>query len=426
MTHFSGLMDGKIRPLDRFAPFRSLHSCKICGGHAVPFDSVDFNKFCSVDDFYKFGQSGIVINYHRCLSCSFIFTEDFDDWSKEDFSAFIYNADYVLVDPEYISVRPVQFAADFAERFQGCESARILDYGSGSGVFVRLMREHGFENMEGYDPFSSPERPAGVFDIITCFEVIEHSCDPVKTLAEMKSFLRNDGCIIFSQTTQPADILSLRGNWWYLAPRNGHVSTYSEESLIALGRRCDLVLHKGANVYGLGPAWPSSYAHIALNWVGPSFTTLRLLAPAEVASHPIAFPTSNDVFWEPMQDDGVWQHRKAVGDVLLWDGFWPPVSRLQIRVPVLRESRPGLALRCEIALNSRREKVWMDRGEMIAEFDVAGCTSGQIALYMPEPEAEFEVAGNDRGWLDIAASLVPIPALRSQAPFLPSDSARLD
>ena len=53
--------------------------------------------------------------------------------------------------------------------------------------------------------------------------------------------MKEDGLLLFS--TLPSDQV-LRGGsllkWWYLAPRNGHVSLFSTNSLIALFEKYDL------------------------------------------------------------------------------------------------------------------------------------------------------------------------------------------
>jgi 2-polyprenyl-6-hydroxyphenyl methylase/3-demethylubiquinone-9 3-methyltransferase len=396
MTRLSALV-AELPRLDRSTAFASRHVCKICGGDATWFDRVDFNKYCSPENFYEYGISGIDVNYFRCLECSYLFTVDFDDWSSDEFAKFVYNDDYIKVDSEYVKVRPEQYAIDFARRFAGCEEARILDYGSGAGVFVRGMRERGYRHIEAYDPFSNPLRPEGTFDIITCFEVVEHLADPVATLGDMKSLLRADGCIIFSQTVQPADILAIRGNWWYLAPRNGHISTYSEEALVALGRRHQLLLHRGSNCYGFAPAWPSSFAARALECTGPSFATLRLTAPREVPINGIAFPSREQIIWHPMEDDGLWRFRWTGAALLQWEARWGPVACLELRVPVLHEIEPGFGLRCALELNGQRKPVRMDRGELVADFDVRGRLSGTIALHTPEPDRDKAKRGRRRG-----------------------------
>ena len=392
----------QLPPLNKHAPFQSACACKICGATAIPFDSVDFLKFCDANDYYRFGISGIPVAYRRCLSCGFIFTEDFDDWTKNEFAALIYNQDYTKVDGDYAEVRPRQNAEIFAGRFAGCEPARILDYGSGTGVFVEGMQARGFAHVEAYDPYSNPVRPTGVFDIITCFEVIEHSPDPVGTLGDMKSLLREDGCIVLSQTTQPPDILAIRGSWWYLAPRNGHVSTFSEEALVALGRRHGLALYRGGTEFGFASEAPSSYAAAVLRSVGGTFTTLRVQAPPPSPSAIRA--------WYPAEDDGVWRFRWTASGNVSWSASWEPVRVLQVRVPLFQEVAPGLAADCVLELDRTRKPVRLDRGELVAEFDVTGSTHGQVTLHLPDRVKHF--ATDAIGARGLAILVVPAPPCR--------------
>ena len=257
----------QLRALPRLGCGRTaIHSagCKLCGAESPLFDRVDFNKFCNFGDYYSLGISGVSVDYRRCTSCGFLFTDFCDTWSTEDFHDLIYNDDYIKVDGDYVAARPTQFANAFADRFRGAKDARILDYGCGTGVFVQRMREHGFRGIDGYDPFTSPSRPHGRYDIITCFEVIEHSTDPPGILADMLGFMQPDGCIVLSQTLQPDDIMAIRGSWWYLAPRNGHVSTYTKEAFEILGRRYGMLFDCGDTVHGFHGDGLSAYARIAL------------------------------------------------------------------------------------------------------------------------------------------------------------------
>jgi 2-polyprenyl-6-hydroxyphenyl methylase/3-demethylubiquinone-9 3-methyltransferase len=102
-----------------------------------------------------------------------------------------------------------------------------LDYGSGSGIFTNFLKENGFKDVVGYDPYSTPERPSRSFDIITCFEVIEHTPNPKQTLQDMLSFAKPETAIIFSTMLQPDTIGVERANLWYIAPRNGHISIFN-------------------------------------------------------------------------------------------------------------------------------------------------------------------------------------------------------
>src|ERR1035441_3388013 len=111
-------------------------SCKVCGAAAEFFDVCDFNK-CT--DGYRFGPSGVYVIWYCCNMCCFIFTEFFDRWTAKDFERFVYNEDYVKVDGEYLGARPKRTAAVAAEMLRGHEARRILDYGSGSGLFAQRM-----------------------------------------------------------------------------------------------------------------------------------------------------------------------------------------------------------------------------------------------------------------------------------------------
>ena len=72
--------------------------------------------------------------------------------------------------------------------------ARFLDYGGGYGLFVRMMRDRGFdfyrqdihcENILA-DQFDLMDLPAGSkFAMLTAIEVFEHLQDPVAELGYM-------------------------------------------------------------------------------------------------------------------------------------------------------------------------------------------------------------------------------------------------
>jgi 2-polyprenyl-6-hydroxyphenyl methylase/3-demethylubiquinone-9 3-methyltransferase len=209
---------------------------------------VDYNKCCSATP-YQFGITGIIVPYYRCENCRFIFTDLIDDWSSEEISEFIYNADYLKVDPEYLGIRAQRAADAVARVLAPCTDVRILDYGSGTGAFAEAMGTYGFKDMHSYDPFSSPARPTGTFDLITCFEVLEHAAWPVTTLAEIGEQLSGEGAILIGQSLQPDNIEEIAGRWWYLAPRNGHVSLFAHETFLVLAERTHLKYRPGDGIH---------------------------------------------------------------------------------------------------------------------------------------------------------------------------------
>lgn len=306
-------------------------TCKICNHAATFFDVVDFNKCASL---YSFGPSGVPVQYYRCDYCRFIFSPFFDDWEAEDFSRFIYNEDYVKVDPEYSSIRPIRLADVMAARLTRYKSARILDYGAGGGAFAERMNAAGFPHVESYDPFSLPKRPSGKFDLITCFEVLEHTPDPAAALADMRSFLNDEGgCIILGELLQPPDIERIRASWWYIAPRNGHVSAFADRTLAVLARRFGLIFHRGgphAFRLGLGP-----FADAA-NIFGTPLLSTELGAPTNVGAVQ---------GWHGVEQNPRARFRWTAVDTVAWQIELPPGQdwTVQVRIPFTSEIRPDFA-----------------------------------------------------------------------------------
>lgn len=215
--------------------------CKICGGAATLYGVVDFNKHCvSPGHPPLLPLCGVPVYYRRCATCGFLYTDAFDDWSVEDFRAHIYNDGYAALDPEYAVVRP-RDNASLVERFWGelRTNLRVLDFGGGNDMLCATLRAKGFHTAVTYDPIA-PEfarRPEGKFDLVTCFETIEHMPDPMAGIGAIIECSAEPGLILYSTSLQPNDLHLFGLSWWYVAPRNGHVSMFSKESLaVAFGR----------------------------------------------------------------------------------------------------------------------------------------------------------------------------------------------
>jgi hypothetical protein len=213
--------------------------CKICGGPATLYGVVDFNKTCHIGS-GPLPLCGVPVYYRRCADCEFLFTDALDDWSVEEFRTHIYNDEYQAIDPEYAQVRP-QSNAGLIEKFWGelRTTLRVLDYGGGNDALCTSLRAKGFTTAISYDPIV-PEyscRPEGKFDLVTCFETIEHMPDPVAGIASIVESAADPGMIFYSTFTQPKDFDIFGVSWWYVGPRNGHVSIFSKRSLAAAWAR---------------------------------------------------------------------------------------------------------------------------------------------------------------------------------------------
>ncbi|HEX4330246.1 MAG TPA: class I SAM-dependent methyltransferase [Burkholderiales bacterium] len=235
-------------------------ACKICGHDADFLDAADSSVNC---DRIPLPETGQLIRYHLCTACGFIFTPAFDQWTAEDFQQRIYNADYVRVDPEFASVRPLRQADDLVRILAPLKGkVRILDYGGGTGVFAARMNAAGFETVS-YDPvYQGGAPPLGQrFELIHCREVIEHAPDPRAFAADLVRYLAEDGAVYLSTAVQPDGMAEHLLQWWYMAPRNGHISLFSRRSLAMLWLDQGMQFHH-FNLFvhlawrGNPPCWP--------------------------------------------------------------------------------------------------------------------------------------------------------------------------
>ena len=295
--------------------------CRICGRRAPFFDAVDFLK-CTAG--YPFGPSGILVPYHRCEACGFLFTPFFDNWTQDAFQRFIYNDDYIAVDPEYIGARPVRVAERFADLLASVRGSRVLDWGAGSGIFAAEMIRRGFR-VEGYDPFSAPDMPIGKFDIITCIEAIEHVPEPMRTFRRMTEHLADDGMIIIGETLQPDDIERLRCSWWYVAPRNGHCSTFDRRTMATIADQLGLVFRSQAagGPHVLHRPEPGALRGIAER-LGAAVTYFRLGAPG----------TAGDLWNGVERPEGRPAFQWSAATELAWDVTVPPRPKRMVLVDV--------------------------------------------------------------------------------------------
>ena len=242
-------------------------TCKICAGRTRPFADIQANRTCEDEKRPVFEPSPRLIAYRRCTACGLIATTDFDRLTDAELAAEIYNADYVRADPDFAGRRPFYKAAQYGPLLHRLPiSIRGLDYGGGNGMFARLMGEHGV-HFDSYDPYlGDTTAPTGQYDIITAFEVIEHSRTPMQTLADILAHLKPDGVLLFATSIQPRGVTP---DWAYIAPRNGHVSLHSAASLrkmakaagtrlLSLSDHVHIIFHPQhpATAAALMHAWP--------------------------------------------------------------------------------------------------------------------------------------------------------------------------
>ena len=210
--------------------------CKICGEQNLKiFEAVVLKKS--------------LVSYYKCKFCEFVQTDD-PFWLNEAYTSAITSQDIGLIN------RNINFAPLVAKLISFFFSAEIkfLDYGGGYGMFVRLMRDRGYdfkrfdiycENIfaKGFD-CKDDER----FGLITAIEVFEHLINPMD---DIKSMLNKSNSIFFTTELQPKTFNKV-DDWWYVMPETGqHISLYSIKTLQYIAKAYDLNLYTNGSTYHL-------------------------------------------------------------------------------------------------------------------------------------------------------------------------------
>jgi hypothetical protein len=232
--------------------------CKICGSNADLFDVVDFNKTCYPSS-CPLDLAGVPVYFHRCKNCDFVFTLAFDQFDSISWRRFVYNVGYYKnIDPEYEITRPKfnSQALLAACVFLGKHRILGVDYGGGNGAMAKLINDQAISYFT-HDPNGESnvlDEDIGKFNLLSSFEVLEHTTDPQLAIREMLKFVGNK--FVFIVSTQCSGGLideNRRLSWSYVAPRNGHVSIYSEKSLRIIGESFSLEylrISRGLHLFG--------------------------------------------------------------------------------------------------------------------------------------------------------------------------------
>lgn len=181
------------------------------------------------------------VQYFQCPKCGYISTEK-PYWLDEAYGDAIADSDTGYV---YRNL-------DFAKRISRIlkqnfpASATFLDYGAGYGMFVRLMRDNGFQ-FHYYDRYCKNLFAIGLelpenhrVDAYTALEVFEHLENPS---AEVEKMLQHTDTILFSTLLRTTDYASIE-DWWYFTPETGqHIAIFTKESLLALAQKYNLTLY---------------------------------------------------------------------------------------------------------------------------------------------------------------------------------------
>ena len=190
------------------------------------------------------------VDYYQCQFCSYVqTTEPF--WLEEAYSRPINDVDTGIMMRSYWH-RNITSTIIYT-LFN--KSGKFLDYGGGYGVFVRLMRDIGFdfywqdkytENLfaKGFEFAESEQNPV---ELLTCFETFEHFVEPAIELEHLLNVSQN---VLLSTEFIPEPLPS-PDEWWYYGSEHGqHIGFFQKKTFEYLAKKHSLYFYtNGQNIH---------------------------------------------------------------------------------------------------------------------------------------------------------------------------------
>ncbi|MEU8381857.1 class I SAM-dependent methyltransferase [Streptosporangium sp. NPDC048865] len=217
------------------------------------------------------GKNGWTYQVVRCPACGFLYRnpnirpERLGDLYANGYSGFLtgkYAAD---------RQRRHRLTMDaFGSVFSSGRGRRLLDFGCGAGLFLRLAEERGFDAV-GVDlspdsvaaanrrltsarahfgaPEDVPEVAAGGFDVITLWSVLAHLPRPIDDFRRFRALLAPGGVLLVLTVNAASLQLKAYGSGWNGFTKN-HLMFYSAETIPVLLRRTGFTGVAFAPFYG--------------------------------------------------------------------------------------------------------------------------------------------------------------------------------
>ena len=235
--------------------------CPACG-------SANLHDVFPVRDFTVSKEQFMIV---ECGQCTLRFTQDIP--TAEAIGPYYKSDDYIshtntsrgIVNRLYLAVRrrTMRRKRNLVQRETGLRRGRLLDIGSGVGTFANTMQRAGWEvtglepedaarqkAKELYDITLQPveqffQLPAGSFDAITLWHVLEHVHALENYLRQMEKLLKPTGKLLIAVPNYTSRDASIYREYWaaYDVPRHlYHFSPVAMRTLVErVGLHCEAV-----------------------------------------------------------------------------------------------------------------------------------------------------------------------------------------
>jgi len=229
--------------------------------------SSDFNTILEAKDYLVSGET---FQISECGECHLRFTNPIPN--ENEISKYYQSEDYIshsdtskgLINKSYQLIRnfTLRSKRNLIVKESGLDAGRILDIGCGTGEFLNIMKNAGWD-VNGFEPdagarqraFSNyqlkvdpPEKlfelSENEFDVITLWHVLEHVHRLDDYMNQINKILKSEGRLFIAVPNYTAYDARYYGNGWaaYDAPR--HLYHFAPQSMSTLLERFHFQLEK--------------------------------------------------------------------------------------------------------------------------------------------------------------------------------------
>jgi SAM-dependent methyltransferase len=147
-----------------------------------------------------------------------------------------------------------------------CREHRVLDYGCGSGAFVRFLGAAGYTRTQGFDGYNTRFGDTGVlrgrYDCVLAQDVLEHVAEPRQLLDQLQQLVTPGGLIALGTPNASAIELTRASDYRHALHAPYHRHIFSVGALLAAGRE------RGWSVV---EQYSTQYANTAVPFLNSSF-----------------------------------------------------------------------------------------------------------------------------------------------------------
>jgi len=212
-------------------------NCNLCKGDnpVFLFTAKDTNQI------YK-GNFNLV----RCKNCGLVYINPRP--SKKDILQYYSHQYYGFEDTDIGAYLRRRKAGEYIQKF--VKSGKILDIGSGKGLFLSVMKELGFESYGiEFSPIAAnfarktyevnvfngeleeAKFPSEYFDIVTMWQVLEHLSYPLESLQEIFRIMKKNGLLIIAVPNFSSIQSRIFRDKWYPLDLPRHLYQFEPKTL---------------------------------------------------------------------------------------------------------------------------------------------------------------------------------------------------